>query len=425
MEPASALAPPPAHDLRARVRSVLERRRLRDDVSAAQAAASWEQDRFVARARALFYARLMFLTLGLLILAVPEWSGYFGLGSPFALAGYLTMLLYGVANYLVIDHPKAGRYVTYVTLCFDLLFMVFVVVKPQSGGGLQSPLLATQLLFTTLFVILFPRPLAILPPLLALPITTQLDLLLYRHVTAVELLTVLWYSGLNFIVVYVVVYLNERETAAHREVVALQGDLKELAVVEERNRMARDIHDGLGATLSSLIIQSEYLLQLAQEDTLRREISELKGSAEEAIEELRRSLQMMREDFELDRGLGDYVKTFGERTQLTIGFEAQGPQARLPSDVQLALFRILQECLANAAKHARAGRIDVRLEYTRTSVHLSVRDDGCGFDPSATRHGHYGLRNMRERAMKLGGELALESAPGRGTCLLLSLPLPA
>jgi hypothetical protein len=76
------------------------------------------------------------------------------------------MLLYGVANYLVIDHPRAGRYVTYVTLCFDLLFMVFVVVKPQSGGGLQSPLLATQLLFTTLFVILFPRPLAILPPLL-------------------------------------------------------------------------------------------------------------------------------------------------------------------------------------------------------------------------------------------------------------------
>jgi signal transduction histidine kinase len=244
-------------------------------------------------------------------------------------------------------------------------------------------------------------------------------------VTAVELLTVLWYSGLNFIVVYVVVYLNERETAAHREVVALQGDLKELAVVEERNRLAREIHDGLGATLSSLIIQSEYLLQLAREDTLRREISELKGSAEEAIEELRRSLQMMREDFELDRGLGDYVKTYRERTQLDIRFESSGPQARLPSDVQLALFRILQECLANAARHARASRIDVRLEYTRTCVLLSVKDDGCGFDPSAARHGHYGLRNMRERAMKLGGELVLESAPGRGTSLLLSLPLPA
>jgi two-component system sensor histidine kinase DegS len=114
----------PANDLRARVREVLERRKLTDSVSAEQATASWEQDRFVARARALFYARMMFLTLGLLILAVPAWSGYFGLTGPFAFVGYFTMLLYSVANLLVIDHPKAGRWVTYTTLCLDLTSVV-------------------------------------------------------------------------------------------------------------------------------------------------------------------------------------------------------------------------------------------------------------------------------------------------------------
>ncbi len=259
----------PANDLRARVRTVLQRRKLTDSVSAEQAAASWEQDRFVARARALFYARMMFLTLGLLILAVPTWSGYFGLNGPVAFAGYFAMLLYSVANFLVIDHPKAGRWVTYLTLCLDLIIMVVLIAKPQVGGGLQSPLLATQLLFTTLFAILYPKPLSILPPLLALPVTTRLDLLLNRSVTAIELLTLLWYSALNFIIVYVVVYLNEREAAAHREVVELQGDLKELAVVEERNRMAREIHDGLGASLSSMIIQSEYILGLAKDGPLR------------------------------------------------------------------------------------------------------------------------------------------------------------
>jgi two-component system, NarL family, sensor histidine kinase DegS len=412
----------PANDLRARVRAVLERRKLTDSISAEQASASWEQDRFVARARALFYARMMFLTLGLLILAVPEWSGYFGLTGPLAFGGYFTMLLYSVANFLVIDHPKAGRWVTYFTLCFDLIIMVVLIVKPQVNGGLQSPLLATQLLFTTLFAILYPKPLAILPPLLALPITTRLDLLLNRSVTAIELLTLLWYSALNFIIVYVVVYLNEREAAAHREVVELQGDLKELAIVEERNRLAREIHDGLGASLSSMIIQAEYILSLEKDGSLRTEIGELKATAEESIEELRRNLRMMREDFELAQGLEDYVKTFRERTQLDIRFERSGVPRRMSPDAQLALFRILQEGLSNTAKHAQAQVVHVKLDFTEGRVHLTVRDDGKGFDPKKTPRGHYGLLNMRERAMKLGGEIIVDSAPGAGALVSFSIP---
>ncbi len=268
-------------DRRARVRAVLEKRHLNQNVSAYEASESWVQDRFIARARALFYARMMFLTFGLLILAVPIWSRYFGTSGPIAFGGYFAMLLYSIANYLVLENRRAGRIVTYVTLVCDLLVMVYLIVK---GGGLQSPLLATQLLFTTLFAILFPKPLAILPPLLALLVTTRIDQLLNRSPTAVEVLTLLWYLALNFIIIYVLVYLNEAEVTAHREVVELQGDLKELAVVEERNRLAREIHDGLGASLSSLIIQSEYILSLAKDEPLLKEIRELKASAEESIE---------------------------------------------------------------------------------------------------------------------------------------------
>lgn len=423
MEPALALEDdkPDSHR-RARVRAVLDRRKLTDSVSAEQAAASWEQERFVARARALFYARLMFLTLGLAILAVARWSSYFGFQGTFAFAGYFTMLLYSVANFMVIDHPRAGRWVTYITLCFDLIIMVVLIAKPQVGGGLQSPLLGTQLLFTTLFAILFPKPLAILPPMLALPVTTRLDLLLNREVTAVEVLTLLWYSALNFIIVYVLVYLSEREAAAHREVVELQGDLKELAVVEERSRLAREIHDGLGASLSSMIIQSEFILGMAQDDSLRSEIQELKSTAEESIEELRRNLQMMREDFELTQGLEDYAKTFQHRTQVDIHFERTGLPRKLTPDAQLALFRILQECLSNAVKHAAPRQVRVKLDYDVDKVHLAVNDDGKGFDPKQTPRGHYGLLNMRERAMKLGGTLIVDSAPGNGTRVSFSLP---
>jgi two-component system sensor histidine kinase DegS len=387
-----------------------------------QAAASWEHDRFVARARALFYARMMFLSLGLFILAVPTWAAYFGFQSPVAFVWYFLMLAYSVANFLVIDMPRAGRYVTYVTLCCDLVVTVFLIVRPRVGGGLQSPLLASQLVFTTLFAILYPRPLAILPPLLALPITTRLDLLLNRSVTAVELLTVLWYSGLNVIVVYVVVYLNEREAASHREVMRLQADLKEMAVVEERNRLARDIHDGLGASLSSLIIQSEYLLQLAHDEKLKKEIGELKASAEESIEELRRSLRMMREDFELTQVVDEYVRTLRDRTQLDISFQKSGLEPRLPPDAQLTLFRVLQEALSNCARHAGAKKVDVTLEYGENRLVLAVRDDGKGFNPDAPRPGHYGLLNMRERARKSHGDLFIESAEGRGTTVRLAMP---
>jgi signal transduction histidine kinase len=241
-------------------------------------------------------------------------------------------------------------------------------------------------------------------------------------VTAIELLTLLWYSALNFIIVYVVVYLNEREATAHREVVELQGDLKELAVVEERNRMAREIHDGLGASLSSMIIQSEYALGLAKDGPLRDEIAELKATAEESIEELRRNLRMMREDFELTQGLEDYAKTFRDRTQLDIRFERSGVPRKLSPDAQLALFRILQEGLSNAAKHAQAKVVHVKLDFGDSRVHLTVRDDGRGFDPKKTPRGHYGLLNMRERAMKLGGEIIVDSTPGAGALVSFSLP---
>ncbi len=367
---------------------------------------------------------MMFLTLGLLILAVPVWRAHFGF-SGLSFAMYFVMLIYSVVNYFVLANPRAGRIVTYVTLCADLVVMVIVVAKPVDIGGLQNPLLATQLLFTTLFALLYPKPLAILPPLLALPITARLDQLLDRSPTAIEVLTLFWYLALNFIIIYVLVYLNERELSAHREVVALQAELKDLAVIEERNRLSREIHDGLGASLSSVIIQAEYLGQIAGQDpVVQGEITELKASAEEAIDELRRSLQMMRADFDLASGVEDYVKTFKERSKLDVTFEASGHFAgRLQPERALAIFRVLQETLTNAVKHAQPNRISVFLKSSLERVLLVVKDDGAGFDPTVSKMGHYGLSNMRERANKVGGQVVIASAPGQGAQIDFSVPV--
>jgi len=385
--------------------------------------ARWAHEKFVTRARALFYTRLAFLTIGLGVLAVPAWSRAFQTGGPWGYLVYFAMFSYSVANVMVVEHPLVGRIATFVTLCFDLLVLVYL---STASGGLHSPLLATELLFTTLFAMLFPKPLAIVPPLLTLPVVAKIDQLLgNREVALVELLILLWYAAMNFIVVYVVVYLNEREENAHREVVALHQDLRELAVTDERNRLAREIHDGLGASLSSLIIQTEYIEQLCGDPELKKELGELKETAEDSIDELRRSLQMMRADFDLVQSLGEYCKLCGERFKLEVRFACEGGEHPLGPEGQLTLFRILQESVTNAAKHASAHTVDVKLCFEARVVLLSVRDDGKGFDTAHTPKGHYGLLNMRERAGKVDGRIDLESAPGHGTLVALTLPYPA
>jgi len=384
---------------------------------------SWLNERFIARARALFFARLLFLGMVFFMFIVPAWNQYFKLSSPMALVVYVGMWLYSLANYTVLHRPVAGRVATYLSLCMDLVFMVMLML--QAGkGGLENPLLATQLLFTMLFVLLFPKPISILPPLLVLPITLRLDQLLQQGISAIDVLTLFWYLALNFVILYVLVYLNGRETLAHRAIVELQDNIQKHALAEERNRLAREIHDGLGATLSSLIFQSEYLSQLTKEEKLLREISELKSTAEDSIEELRRSVKMMRGDFDLTQSLSDYAQAFAERSRLSIQFKKYGFEKLLSSSAQLALFRVLQESLTNVAKHAQAQTVVVELHFLDDTVSLSVSDNGKGFEPSRPTPGHYGLIHLKERALNLGGTLDIHSVAGQGTRISFTFPLP-
>lgn len=375
------------------------------------------------RARALFYARLALLFIGLGILVVPAWKDFFEIETLRGLVVYMVMVAYSAVNYVVLDTPKLGARLTFVSLCMDLIVLVYLVVV---SGGLQSPLLPTQLLFTTLFVMLFPRPLAVIPPLLTFPVVAKIqEILSEGWFTSQDLFLLIWYSAINCVIVYVMVYLNTREETKHREILRLQRSLKDYAVTQERTRLAREIHDGLGGTLSSLIIQAEYLQSLASDDSLRSEIGELKSSAEESIEELRRSLTMMRDDFDLVRGVEDACRKFEARTPgLAIGFHREGNELPVSPEAALTVFRVLQESLANVAKHARASRVEVTLRFDGDACSLLVADDGQGFDTGKSSPvGHYGLLNIRERAQRIGGTASVASSPGQGTRVSLSVPL--
>lgn len=380
----------------------------------------WSYRKFVTRARTLFYTRLAFLGVGLAILAVPRWAVFFGAGGHVAFLWYFFMIAYSVANYLLVEKGRLGRLVTFVTLLLDLLTVVYMIAY---SGGLRSPVLPTQVIYTVFFALLFPNPLAIVPPLLTLPIVAKIDSELPgRPLHLEDLFLLVWYSAVNFIVVYVIVYLNEREDSQHNEIVTLQENLRHLAVLEERNRLAREIHDGLGASLSSLIIQSEYVLKQTHDEKLREEISELRSVAEESIDELRRSLSMMRSDFDLVPTLEEHCYTVAQRSGMEVKFRATGSIPRLEGRVQLSIFRVLQEALNNVRKHARARLVVVELIHLEGQVRLTVRDDGLGFDYQGDLRGHYGLANMRERARQLGGSFYLESAPGQGCTITFAVP---
>lgn len=380
-------------------------------------------ERFSDRARALFYARLAFLAIGLAVLAVPSWSQYLGTTSSTAFVIYFAVIAYSVTNYLLLDHPRLGRPITFITLVFDLLALMALILP---SGGLKSPMMAAHVMFTCFFALLFPRLLSLVPPLLMLPIVARVDAVMLEGANTTQgVFLVVWYATLSIIAAYMLMYLNARDERRVRQLRDLSKTQEENIVTQERLRLAREIHDGLGGSLSTLIIQAEFIQRMAKDNgALKQEITELKDQAEEAIDELRRSLTMMRRDFDLHKSLEDYCMRFQERSRVWCTLKVLGRQRRLPSEMQLAIFRILQECLTNIQKHAKAKNCYVNLKYDGDIVSLTVGDDGVGFETKGPKKGHYGLENMEARAQKFRGTVAVQSAVGAGTQVHMTLVVP-
>jgi signal transduction histidine kinase len=202
---------------------------------------------------------------------------------------------------------------------------------------------------------------------------------------------------------------------------------------EERQRIARELHDGVGPALASMSHRLRALLEILEgEDhamaaAATAEIEELAGLAADYVRDIRRLIYDLRpaalDELGLVPALRHYLLRRQQEQGLAIGFRADS-EARLPAPVETALFRIAQEAVNNAIKHAGAQAVDVSLARDRGGVRLTVADDGQGFDPLAPRSSsQVGLWSMRERVEQIGGEFALQSAPGQGTTLTAWVPL--
>ncbi|MER5561376.1 sensor histidine kinase [Streptomyces sp. NPDC048491] len=244
---------------------------------------------------------------------------------------------------------------------------------------------------------------------------------------AVSVATVLGYDALY--------RESERRRELIDELVATRAELAEAertaGTLAERERLAREIHDTLAQGLSSI----QLLLRAAERalpagDPAREHVEQARRAAQDNLAEARRFVKALTPpDLEQGSlsGALERLCAAAPGPGPAVQFGVSGTPVALPTPYEVALLRIAQSALANTVQHAAAGRAEITLSFMDTSVALDVVDDGRGFDPAEPRPQEtsgFGLPAMRSRAHSLGGTLSVESAPGQGTAVAITLPLP-
>jgi two-component system sensor histidine kinase DegS len=197
-------------------------------------------------------------------------------------------------------------------------------------------------------------------------------------------------------------------------------------IEEERMRIARDMHDGPAQSMANLVLQAEILERLIQRDPqlVVRELADFKEGVRAVLDDTRRLIFDLRpmslDDLGLVPTLRKLIKEFGEDAGVTAQLRVMGQDVRLPGSFEPTIFRIIQEALNNARKHARAHSVEVLINFQEDAVTAVVRDDGIGMDVAAVEarleYGkNLGLISMRERAQLEKGTLEIRSEPGKGT----------
>lgn len=205
------------------------------------------------------------------------------------------------------------------------------------------------------------------------------------------------------------------------------------AITEDRRRIAREMHDSLAQTLAGLRLRARLWQKLLAADPaqLHPELDEMRTVLDHSIVEVRRSIFALRpvnlEELGFFPALRQFVDDFSQQYQLEVHLDVQGPENRFPNQLELDMFRVIQEALNNVGKHAQATTIWITVNLTMThSLALTICDDGQGFDPKSLDAqvvaGHIGLKQMRERVESLNGSLLLYSQPDEGTRLETTIP---
>ncbi|NCJ07146.1 sensor histidine kinase [Synechococcales cyanobacterium C] len=238
--------------------------------------------------------------------------------------------------------------------------------------------------------------------------------------------------GLFFVLQFVNTWLSECRTReqlgfAHEQLRQYSLQVEDLAAVQERNRIARDIHDSLGHALTALNVQLQTAVKLWEVNPMEAKtfLTQARRLGDVAIQEVRQSVHALRVDTRarepLETAIATLAKDFHQSTGIPVTTDLQ-IDGIVPAPVHTTLYRLVQEALTNICKHAHATAVQVQVQTHPDRIGLTVVDDGRGFQPSASLLG-FGLQGMQERVEALKGTFHITSTPGAGCRVTVELPL--
>ena len=235
-----------------------------------------------------------------------------------------------------------------------------------------------------------------------------------------------------FVLAYIFGFLSEFETRQNQKLLALSKTAGAVATLEERRRITQELHDGLLQSLATLILRLEACRRqfLESPPELHRELRSIEEDTRNEMKTIRQFLAgkevqsfppgMLLEKFK------DDLKFLRDGIGLRVILETEPEVFSPPEIIEQDLYYVLREGLMNIIRHSQASRADVVLRQTRTEIQGSLRDDGIGFDPIQARNGRgMGLPSMKERIQRMGGEMDIQSSPGKGAKVSFVLPLAA
>lgn len=202
---------------------------------------------------------------------------------------------------------------------------------------------------------------------------------------------------------------------------------------EERKRLSREIHDGPAQMMANVLMRSNLIDRTYREkgvEAALNEINDLKISVRNALSEVRRIIYDLRPMALDDLGIGPtlkkYLSTLMEYNPTTeIQFISYNNERRIPSNYEVAIFRLVQESVNNAIKHGKSSLIIVKIEWLEDEINVVVKDNGAGFDTENVRQGAFGIIGMKERIELLKGSIKISSNIGKGSTVLIKIPLPS
>ncbi|MBD2868401.1 sensor histidine kinase [Paenibacillus arenilitoris] len=245
-------------------------------------------------------------------------------------------------------------------------------------------------------------------------------------------------SQINVVLEYLSGDLNQItrivESAKTRQLLGLKIIL---AQEEERKRIAREIHDGPAQSLANIVLRTEIAerMLIKQEFMMvQEELVDLKGQVRSGLEEIRKIIYNLRpmalDDLGLVPALRKFTQDFEEKTRIHTVFELTGKDARMPSAMEAAIYRLVQEAFTNVYKHASASHVLLEINFQPHQISLVIQDNGIGFhseliEKDVSQNVHFGLVGMRERVELIEGRMDLDSNPGQGTKIMIDIPTTA